>query len=246
MLNTTYSCESMLFLLDSMVNIIRPAMPRQISRWGGSMNEWERNVKRLRDFVSQRCARVGNGLKSCYNLAGPYNITITTFPPNQADIKLNTQRHKALPWQGNYFGKMTNNVEVLPFDGKKFLYWRSASGKSKFKSPNLIMTDVEFAANDTLVAVFEGAVSIDEFASLTTRVAPNPANDIVNIVFSEINQGLVAYEILTSKGKMILSSSQTIENHTLTIPVADLNVGAYIISISSHLGNARTKLIIMR
>ncbi len=246
MLNTTYSCESMLFLLDSMVNIIRPAMPRQISRWGGSMNEWERNVKRLRDFVSQRCARVGNGLKSCYNLTGPYNITITTFPPNQADIKLNTQRHKALPWQGNYFGNMTNNVEVLPFDGKKFLYWRSASGKSKFKSPNLIMTDVEFAANDTLVAVFEGAVSIDEFASLTTRVAPNPANDIVNIVFSEINQGLVAYEILTSEGKMILSSSQTIENHTLTIPVADLNVGAYIISISSHLGNARTKLIIMR
>ncbi|MBK6785345.1 MAG: CotH kinase family protein [Saprospiraceae bacterium] len=51
MFNTTFSCESMIYILDSMVNIIRPEMPRHIARWGGSMFEWESNIKRLRDFI---------------------------------------------------------------------------------------------------------------------------------------------------------------------------------------------------
>lgn len=45
MFNTTFSCESMIYILDSMVNIIRPEMPRHIARWGGSMFEWESNIK---------------------------------------------------------------------------------------------------------------------------------------------------------------------------------------------------------
>ena len=55
MINKAFSCENMLTTLDSLISIIRPEMPRHIERWGRSMTEWENNIERLREFVSERC-----------------------------------------------------------------------------------------------------------------------------------------------------------------------------------------------
>jgi hypothetical protein len=246
MLNTTYSCESMLFILDSMINIIRPEMPRHIKRWGGNMNEWERNVKKLRDFVSKRCARVANGLKSCYNLTGTYQITLITSPPNQADIKLNTQIHRVLPWRGNYFGNMTNSVEVLPYSGKKFLYWRSSNGKSVFNEPNLNLSKVNFSANDTLVAVFDGAVNTFDIQTLQASISPNPAYDIVHVHFSDIESGVVEYDILTSDGKVVQSHVKSINYFSFSIDVKSLNPGVYTLRMRSNKSISTSKFIVMK
>jgi len=66
LINTVYSCENSLATLDAMVAEIRPEMPRQIERWGGTLQEWEDNVDSLRVFVEQRCELIGEGME-CYD-----------------------------------------------------------------------------------------------------------------------------------------------------------------------------------
>ena len=125
MINKAFCCENMLTKLDSMVNIIRPEMPRHINKWGRSMTEWEDNVTKLRDFVSERCTKIDDGLAECYDLTGPFEVTIITDPPSSGTIRLNTQTHTSLPWKGSYFGNMTNELEISPSGNKKLQFWKS-------------------------------------------------------------------------------------------------------------------------
>ena len=39
--NTAFSCENMHAVLDSMVAVIEPEMPRQFDRWGGDVAGWQ-------------------------------------------------------------------------------------------------------------------------------------------------------------------------------------------------------------
>ena len=77
--NSHLSCQNMILLLDSMISIIDPEMPRQISTWGGgSYGDWQQNVQDLRDFINQRCTAMNDGFVPCYQpeISGPYNVTV--------------------------------------------------------------------------------------------------------------------------------------------------------------------------
>ena len=82
LVNTSFSCPSMISLLDSMINIITPEMPGQIAKWGGTMAGWNSNVQDLRDFINLRCAALEQGLIDCYSLTGPYAVTFDVSPPD--------------------------------------------------------------------------------------------------------------------------------------------------------------------
>ena len=89
LINTSFSCASMIALLDSMVNEIAPEMPAQIARWGGSMAEWQSNVQDIRDFINARCPGLVDGLIDCYELTGPFATTFDVSPPLAGEIKSN-------------------------------------------------------------------------------------------------------------------------------------------------------------
>jgi hypothetical protein len=90
LLNTHFSCEYMNFLLDSMLTQIAPEMPGQIARWGGSMTEWQANVQDLYDFIDARCVALNQGMTGCYNLTGPYDITVDVNPALSGEVKVNS------------------------------------------------------------------------------------------------------------------------------------------------------------
>ena len=48
-------------VLDSMVQVIAPEMPRQMVRWGGNMAGWENELQELRDFIDALRRRSGGG-----------------------------------------------------------------------------------------------------------------------------------------------------------------------------------------
>jgi hypothetical protein len=151
--------------------------------------------------VSKRCKKIDDGLAECYNLKGPYEITIMTDPPLSGSIRLNTQTHTALPWKGSYFGNMFNKLQIYPQGDKKFLNWKSKSGKSTFSALTQNITDVTITAEDTLIAVFEGASQVIEKTPLALKIFPNPASDIINVSFPESYIDMLEYEIFTADGK---------------------------------------------
>jgi len=106
LMNTTFQEEEMIGVLEGIENSITPDMPQHIDRWGGSMNEWQDNVQKVKDFITDRIDYIPGGLNDCYNLTGPYDITLNVEPEGAGQIQFNsiTIDHGAYPWSGSYNG----------------------------------------------------------------------------------------------------------------------------------------------
>ncbi len=128
LLNTHFSCEYMNFLLDSMLTQIAPEMPGQIARWGGSMAEWQTNVQDLHDFIDARCVALNQGLTGCYNLTGPYAITVDVSPALSGEVKVNSIWAPSYPWSASYFGGVATNLVARPLLGYAFDHWEYTVG----------------------------------------------------------------------------------------------------------------------
>jgi hypothetical protein len=153
--NTTFSCDNMLAKLDSTANVIAPEMHGQVQRWGGSYSQWWNNYQTLRTFITNRCNLLVNGWINCYQLNGPYEITLKTDPAGAADLKLNslTLNSAQLPFTAQYFGGIETKLDVMAYPNYQFVSW---TANSQTFQPNNTTTNakVMLNASDTLIAHF--------------------------------------------------------------------------------------------
>ncbi len=114
LLNTAFIEDDMIELLEGIENSIAPDMPQHINRWGGSMFEWRSNVAKIKNFISDRINYLPEGLNSCYDLSGPYTITLEVEPINTGQINFNslTIESDNYPWSGMYHGGIDMLVEA--------------------------------------------------------------------------------------------------------------------------------------
>jgi len=162
LMNTVYTCDNMLNTIDSMIGTIAPEMPRHITRWGGSMTEWNQNVADLRSFIEQRCTLLDDGMVNCFNLTGPYPLTLMVAPAGAGTIDLNTLSLTSFPWTGNYFGNMENLLEAIPAGSNSFIQWQTTSGNIITPSTDSASAKITLTQGDTLIAVFTPLVGIAE------------------------------------------------------------------------------------
>jgi|GEM_PF-170600 len=127
LLNTSLSCTYMNALLDSMINVIAPEMPQQISRWGGNINEWNQNVQTLHDFINTRCQILEPAIVDCYDVTGPYDLTVKISPATSPNhVKVNTITPGIYPYIGSYFGGINIDLVAQPAQGWQFDHWEVA------------------------------------------------------------------------------------------------------------------------
>ena len=121
--NGPFSCASMVNLLDSMINIIDPEMPRQISRWGGgTYSDWQGNVTDLRNFILARCDSMNSGFVDCDSaITGIHNVTVEIIGIGEVEMSNNNFINNLnTPFNDERFGGVG-----LPFEVKSgnFIYW---------------------------------------------------------------------------------------------------------------------------
>ncbi|MGE0561227.1 MAG: CotH kinase family protein [Flavobacteriales bacterium] len=121
--NTVFSCDNMIPLLDSLIGMITPEMPRQIARWGGSMAQWQNNVLALRNFILDRCVSIDDGLVNCYNLSGPYPVKFNVFPVGAGEIEINSTTPPNYVFLGDYFGGIDILLNANSNTGYTFSHW---------------------------------------------------------------------------------------------------------------------------
>jgi len=161
LMNTVFSCENMTTVLDSMVATIRPEMPKQIARWGGSMQEWEENVSELRDFITERCLLIDDGALTCYDeLSGPYEITLMVEPNiGIGEIDISTLDIETFPWTGSYFGGTETKIKAKVFNDYdtlfQFSHWESSTGDVITPSAMDRRAEISITQSGTLTAIFE-------------------------------------------------------------------------------------------
>ena len=128
LLNSFFSCEYMIDLLDSLVARIEPEMPRQIQKWGGTMAQWQNNVQALRNFINERCTHIDGGIVDCYEVTGPFPVKVSIVPEDSPnEVKVNTFVPQAFPFEGEYFGETTLEFQALPDVEWEFSHWEVAN-----------------------------------------------------------------------------------------------------------------------
>jgi gliding motility-associated-like protein len=121
--NTTFNCTNMIGVLDSLLNIITPEMNGQIGRWGGSMAQWQQNVQDMRDFINNRCVAISQGMIDCYEVTGPFPITVDVNPPGSGKVKINSVTPSSYAYSGDYYGNIDILLKANANNGYVFNNW---------------------------------------------------------------------------------------------------------------------------
>ncbi|MBP6977368.1 MAG: lamin tail domain-containing protein [Bacteroidales bacterium] len=174
LLNTTFNDDYMIPMLDSMAQIIASEIPRHTVRWGGSPEEWQTNVQKIRDFIITRNTMIWGGLADCYNLLGPYDIVVDLQPSGAGQVQVNSLSLTQYPWTGSYFSGIDvklraievnpgyefdrwilNNHEVLPSDSAKEVSLALLEGDSivalfrpRIFTDSLVINEINYNAAD--------------------------------------------------------------------------------------------------
>jgi gliding motility-associated-like protein len=151
LVNTSFSCVYMNYLLDSMVNILAPEMVGQVNKWGGSVAGWQSNVQDMRDFIDLRCLALEQGLIDCYNLTGPYPVSFDVNPALSGEIKVNSVWAPTYPWVTSYYGGIATNTIAQPLPGFMFDHWEYTVGP-------MVLADIE-DTNSIMINVPEDIVA---------------------------------------------------------------------------------------
>jgi hypothetical protein len=162
--NTYLGCDFMLELLDSMVDRIRPEMPRQIARWGGTMEGWELNVEELRNFMLTRCTIISDGMIDCYEddgITGPFELVINVAPEGAGRVRANTVEGLTYPWMATYYGGIEIELEALANPNHEFVYWEVANN---IFAPDEFQAAIQMSltSNDDITAYFSGFIPCPE------------------------------------------------------------------------------------
>ncbi len=256
--NTIFSCEGMNKVLDSLVNIIIPEyaielnliiipeMPRQIERWGGTYEEWESNVERLRDFVNARCELLDDGMRSCFDLTGPHNVTIEAFPPDGGKVELNTLDLKDLPWSGDYYGNMDNLIDADAKGEYEFVRWETKNGNAVILDTEAEQTSFVLSDIDTIVAVFGIASSVKEVAEDVSsfNLLPNVTDGPVQVQIELSTGNEAALQIINLQGQTIAQWQLEGSSHFKSIDLKQYNLssGMYIFQLQTTAGLSTRKI----
>lgn len=219
LLNTHFSYDNAVAVLDSMVNNIAPEMPRQIQRWGGNMQTWQNNVQNIRNFLQARTQYLVNGLKDCYNLTGPYATQISVYPQQAGTVRMNSVQLSDFPFQASLYGNITTQLEAQAATGFIFSHWE-INGSIQTPLPSGRTIDL----------------LLTQAGSITAHFVPFPGDDFElihywhfnNLPEGELTQVHADFSIAGMPGTLSYPGSGTgfmdIRTHRDEDPVSDFNL----------------------
>lgn len=152
--NTWFSCETMNAVLDSMIYVIEPEMPRHVERWGGNVQGWEDNVQEIRDFIDARCAdNVIGGLEDCYEVEA---VELTVIIDGLGEVEINSLDIGPAdsPLNATYFAGVPMTFTAEEDLGELFLFWEVLEGDIVITDPTNPVLEFTLNGNATLVAHF--------------------------------------------------------------------------------------------
>lgn len=236
--NTVFSCDNMLAQYDSIIAELTPEMPAHCVRWSGQLSDWNTNVQTLRTFINNRCSWLSTGFINCYNLTGPYSITLDADPPGAGTIQLNSLNLTQLPWTGTYFGNITTSMTANADTGMVFTNWTTLS---QLLNPNLLVPAVtaNINASDSIVAHFSIITSIGEHQpGITTNVSVYPTvfSSEANITYTLPERLPVTIKLNTLMGQEVaeIVSPKEFQNRgsyslKLNLGESSLSAGVYLL-----------------
>ena len=249
--NTWFTCETMNAVLDSMVAVIEPEMPRQCERWGGNVAGWQTELEQMRDFIDSRCQdELLGGMEDCYDVTP---VTLTLDIVGQGDVEINSLdiTPSMVPYSGWYFMEVPITLEAEEDYGLAFLYWEVVSGDVTLGDASNPLLELDLTGDVHLVAHFGIPVPPEEVSFAVSpegsgfvildgaTLSDNPHVDLINVgnhnllaepkewwAFSHWtwNGNVITPDAESSPAQLEVFEPGTVTAHFVEIPHTDLTV----------------------
>ncbi|SDY99352.1 CotH kinase family protein [Tindallia californiensis] len=120
LLNTIYSEQNVLHMIDQLASIYEPEISRMVERWPNfqSLENWQQEVDVLRQFASERPTHVRNHMAAMYDLGEPVEITVALPDSSDGDITLNSLEDVSLRKHANVLSPSGNVPSPLAGEGQ--------------------------------------------------------------------------------------------------------------------------------
>ncbi len=187
LLNSVFTDSAVSSRIRSIVDALEPEIGRHTGRWGGSPQEWERNVGVLFDFAALRPEFLRGFVEDEFGLKGGATVGLSVSPAGGGRIRLNSLTVSDFPWSGAYFKAVPVRIAAVPDAGFRFVRWEGASSSSDTALSVSLEGDAAFTAvfeKDTASAAAEGRDAAAPSAFALRRNYPNPFNAWTRIEFS--------------------------------------------------------------
>lgn len=210
--NKVFNCDTMLARLDEMVASIIPEMPMHCTKWNGQLNDWEQNVEQLKNYILSRCEYLEESFRDCYQLTGPYVMTVDALPPDAGSVKINEAVISKFPYTGKYFGAVTHALVAQPKAGYFFDQWKS-DALNIFPAPKDFEQTLDIAGPIAVTAVFESTTSTTSPNSLGIQLFPTITSDQLTVLRPENVRTQIHGRLLNMHGKVIANLSKQLDNN---------------------------------
>jgi hypothetical protein len=179
-MNTAFKEDDMIGLIEEIENSISFDMNQHFQRWGGNSIAWHHNVNKIKNFVHDRIDYIPEGMNSCYDLTGPYNITLDVYPVDAGKIQLNSIEIESAdyPWTGSYNGGIDMILQAT--QASNFSHWEI--NNHFLEDYSLANITLSLTQNDTIRAVFDNQdtsdiLVINEFMAANESTIADEAGD---------------------------------------------------------------------
>ena len=241
LLNTAFKCEKIMEHFNYFKTILTPEMPRQISKWGGSMSQWNTNMDTLESKIQQRCAYIESKIVDCYNVTGPYDITVDVDPPGAGNVKLNSIWLNNFLWSGRYFGGVNMSFQQTVSDTSlyEFDYWEFQNHTPSLNTTNDSVS-ILLTTNDNVIAHY---IEKGKEVMFPSAFSPNGdgQNDIL-LPLGTRNIKNINVQIWNRWGQQVFSSSDPTKgwDGSFQGTPAQIGVYAYMIRYTNSSGEENT------
>ena len=120
-----------------------------------------------------RCTVIDSGISDCYDVSGPYEITVTVDPPAAGLVTVNTYTIPTYPWSGEYFGDLPTNLKAEAASGYVFSHW-TLNNHVFNPDPNNPEGFITLTTTDTIVAHFNSIAP----NTLTVNIDPTDGGGV--------------------------------------------------------------------
>ena len=159
--NTLFLSDYLLAELEAVRQVIEPDLPRQLARWGGTAEKYEKHYATTVDFLQQRGEYNIGHLIAGFDLEDSLSsLTVDVNDTTQGNVAVNTLlidartpgwQRRPYPWTGRYTPDYPVHVTAIPRRGYAFSHWEGDTSSLKTR------LDVTLSSNYSLRAVFRPA-----------------------------------------------------------------------------------------
>lgn len=197
LLNTTFSCDFLLTVLDSMKNVIDPEMERHTDKWGGSYSDWLDNYNNLYDFINDRCTFLTEGIEDCFDTPA-YPVTVDVNPAGAGNlVQISTLTPSTYAFNATYFGGINLPLKAIPASGYVFDHWEFLHNTPS-PSTTVDSVSVNLTSSDTITAYFTTSELPTYNFNLT--VSPEAAG---TVVVNSVSPGSYPYATTFVSGTLV-------------------------------------------